>query len=208
VRGDQLPVRFEFFDGSGIGPVEGPGVVRVRSADAVRRMMYAPGELGLARAYVAGDLDLEGDACGVLRALQSAAANDANLGYAALLAALRTAGRLGAIGLPLPHPDEEAHPHGGRHSKRRDAEVISHHDDVGNEFYRLLLGPSLTYSCARFTDEADSLEAAQTAKHDLVCRKLGLPERPGLRLVDVGWGGVGVPWPCTPPRSTARAWSA
>jgi cyclopropane-fatty-acyl-phospholipid synthase len=78
------------------------------------------------------------------------------------------------------------------HSKQRDAVAISHHYDVGNDFYRLVLGPSMTYSCARFDREGMSLEEAQRSKHDLICRKLGLAERPGARLLDVGcgWGSM------------------
>jgi cyclopropane-fatty-acyl-phospholipid synthase len=74
----------------------------------------------------------------------------------------------------------------------RDAAVISHHYDISNEFYRLILGTSMTYSCARFVQPSTTLEAAQQSKHDLVCRKLGLPERRGLRLLDVGcgWGSL------------------
>src|SRR6266487_35887 len=190
--GDELPVRFEFWDGSGLGPRTGPGTVRVRSADAVRRMMWSPGELGLGRAYVAGDLDLRGDIFTVLRALQSAAARDAQLGPRAAWAALRVAGRLGVLGPPPRPPREEARPHGWRHSKRRDAEVISHHYDVGNDFYGLVLGPSLTYSCARYTDDTVGLADAQAAKHELISRKLGLHERAGSRLLDVGcgWGSM------------------
>src|SRR3546814_6406381 len=89
--------------------------------------------------------------------------------------------RLGAVGRPLPPPPEEARPRGRRHSTTRDAEVVGHHYDVGNDFYRLVLGPSMTYSCARFADPAMSLTDAPTSKHDLVCRKLGLQERTGLR---------------------------
>ena len=74
--------------------------------------------------------------------------------------------------------------------RARDARVIAHHYDVGNDFFRLLLGPSMVYSCAYFADEAPDLDAAQAAKLDLVCRKLGL--RPGMRLLDVGcgWGSL------------------
>ncbi len=70
--------------------------------------------------------------------------------------------------------------------------MIRHHYDIGNEFYRLVLGPSMTYSCARFVDASTTLESAQEAKHDLVCRKLGLHERTGARLLDVGcgWGSM------------------
>jgi len=128
----------------------------------------------------------------VLRTLQGAASNDAQLGIGAAVSALGVARRLGALGLPLPPPPEEARQRGRRHSKRRDAGAISHHYDVGNDFYRLFLGPSLTYSCARFTDEHASLEDAHAAKHELISRKLGLGERPGMRLLDIGcgWGSM------------------
>ncbi|MDQ3897486.1 MAG: cyclopropane-fatty-acyl-phospholipid synthase family protein, partial [Actinomycetota bacterium] len=81
---------------------------------------------------------------------------------------------------------------GLRHSIRRDAASVSHHYDVGNDFYRLVLGPSLTYSCARFADDHTTLEQAQAAKFELICRKLGLHQRPGMRLLDVGcgWGSM------------------
>jgi cyclopropane-fatty-acyl-phospholipid synthase len=83
-------------------------------------------------------------------------------------------------------PAEEVRLRGKRHSRARDAAAIAHHYDVSNEFYRLVLGPSMTYSCAVFRSENDTLEQAQANKLDLVCRKLGL--RPGMRLLDVGCG--------------------
>ena len=192
VLGGAPPVRFEFWDGSFAGPREGANVVKVQSPHALRRMMWSPGELGLGRAYVAGDLDVQGDVFTVLRTLQGAASNDAQLGIGAAVSALGVARKLGALGRPLPPPPEEAQQHGRRHSKRRDADAISHHYDVGNEFYRLFLGPSLTYSCARFVDDGASLEDAQAAKHELISRKLGLGERPGMRLLDIGcgWGSM------------------
>jgi cyclopropane-fatty-acyl-phospholipid synthase len=192
VLGGAPPVRFEFWDGSFAGPQEGPNVVKVQSPHALRRMMWSPGELGLGRAYVAGELDVQGDVFTVLRTLQGAASNDAQLGIGAAVSALGVARKLGALGRPLPPPPEEARQHGRRHSKRRDADAISHHYDVGNEFYRLFLGPSLTYSCARFVDDGVSLEDAQAAKHELISRKLGLGERPGMRLLDIGcgWGSM------------------
>jgi cyclopropane-fatty-acyl-phospholipid synthase len=195
VLGGPAPVRFELWDGSGFGP-DDRGVVRVRSADALRRLVWAPGELGLARAYVAGDLDMEGDIFEVLDALVPLvrAAGPGRLAHA-LPAALVAARRLGlAGGPPAPPPEEHRRPLARRHSKRRDADAIHHHYDVGNDFYRLVLGPAMTYSCARFATPATSLADAQTAKHELISRKLGLHERPGMRLLDVGcgWGSMAI----------------
>ncbi|MBW0269812.1 cyclopropane-fatty-acyl-phospholipid synthase [Nocardia sp. MH4] len=193
--GPRPAIGFEFWDGSAILP-EGasPGTMRVRSAEALRHLIWSPGELGLARAFVSGTVDLDGDIFRMLRALQSTAPNDARLGLGAAWQAIGAARRLGALGRRPQPPAEEARPRRGPlHTKRRDAAAISHHYDVGNDFYRLVLGPSMTYSCARFVPEDDgSLEHAQRAKHDLVCRKLGLPERSGMRLLDVGcgWGSM------------------
>ncbi|MGH9263285.1 MAG: class I SAM-dependent methyltransferase [Acidimicrobiales bacterium] len=170
-----------------------PGTVSVRSAAALRRILWAPGELGLARAFVAGDVEFEGDVFAVLRILQTTAPADLRFfGLAALSAAVRAARRLGLAARPLPPPAEEVLPAGWRHSIRRDASAVSHHYDVGNDFYRLVLGPSLTYSCARFVDDRTALEHAQAAKFELVCRKLGVHERAGTRLLDVGcgWGSM------------------
>ncbi|MEV6220100.1 class I SAM-dependent methyltransferase [Nocardia fluminea] len=195
--GPRPAVGFEFWDGSTIHP-EGasPGTMRVRSEDALRHLVWAPGELGLARAYVSGAVDLDGDIFTMLRALQSTAPNDARLGLGATWQAVGAARQLGALGRRPELPPEEARPQRGPlHTKRRDAAAISHHYDVSNDFYRLVLGPSMTYSCARFVPDDDgSLEAAQRAKHDLICRKLGLAEQPGMRLLDVGcgWGSMAI----------------
>ena len=191
--GGSPPVRVEFWDGSALGPAGGDTLV-VRSADAVRRLLWAPGELGLARAFVAGDLDFEGDIFSLLARLHGAVParghGRAPQPRQALeaLEALQAARRLGAWGPPLPAPPEEATPRGRLHSKSRDAQAVRHHYDVSNDFYALVLGPSMTYSCARFAPGVVTLEAAQESKHDLICRKLGLHERPGLRVLDVGCG--------------------
>ena len=186
-----LPVQVRFWDGSRLGPDDGPGALVVRTTDALRRILWARGELGIGRAYVAGDLDVEGDLLAVVDVLRPAGTR-LRQGPRALPVALLAAGRLGAIGGPLAPPPEEARPRGRRHSKGRDAQVVSHHYDVGNDFYRLVLGEAMTYSCARFVAPTDTLEAAQAAKHELICRKLGLQERPGTRLLDVGcgWGSL------------------
>jgi cyclopropane-fatty-acyl-phospholipid synthase len=173
-------------DGTVLGAADASARLVVRSLDALRRIVTAPGELGFVRAYVAGEIDLEGDIYSALPALLE-------LPSARHLARLwLTAARLvGSQGLrPLPAPPEEARLRGRRHTRRRDAAAISHHYDVSNAFYRLVLGPSLTYSCAVYEHADASLEEAQAAKHELVCKKLGLQE--GMRLLDVGcgWGSL------------------
>ena len=190
-----MPVRFEFWDGSGLGPTDGIGTLRIRSVDALRRILWAPGELGVARAFVSGDLTVEGDIYGLLRVLHAASPRDLRrMGLRALPTVIDAARRLGALGPPLPAPAEECKPPGRLHSPSRDAAVISHHYDVGNEFYRLVLGPSMTYSCARFLSPDVTLEEAQAAKHELISRKLGLDLQPGARLLDVGcgWGSMAI----------------
>jgi cyclopropane-fatty-acyl-phospholipid synthase len=134
-----------------------------------------------------------GDLYALLRVLRDAAPGDLrSIGRRAVPALLDAARRTGALGRPLPQPPEEARPAGRIHSPARDAQAISHHYDVGNDFYRLVLGPAMTYSCARFVSAEATLEEAQEAKHELICRKLGLPARPGARLLDVGcgWGSM------------------
>jgi cyclopropane-fatty-acyl-phospholipid synthase len=189
--GQPIPVRIEFWDGSALGPRDGPGTLFVRTPDVFRRILWSPGELGLGRAFVTGELDLEGDIYALIEVLRDAVRFDAGT-LRAVPAAIRSARQVGALGRPLPRPAEEAMPRGRRHSKARDAQVISHHYDVGNEFYDIVLGPAMTYSCARFPTPDTGLEAAQAAKHELICRKLGLHERAGARLLDVGcgWGSL------------------
>jgi cyclopropane-fatty-acyl-phospholipid synthase len=191
--GTTVPVRFEFWDGSGSGPADGVGTVRIRSVDAVRRILWAPGELGVARAFVSGDLTVEGDIYTLLRVLHGGSPRELRqMSLRTIPSVIDAARRLGALGRPLPAPPEESRPAGRLHSPSRDARAISHHYDVGNEFYRLVLGPAMTYSCARFTADGTTLEEAQAAKHELICRKLGIDLRPGARLLDVGcgWGSM------------------
>ena len=194
--GASAPVRFELWDGSVLGPerIDAVGTIRVLSPRALRRIVWAPNELGLGRAYVAGDLDVEGDIVAMIEVLRDATPQDLKFGPAAAREALVAARRVGALGPPLSPPPEEARLSGWRHSLRRDANAISHHYDVGNDFYRIILGPTMTYSCARFTAKDATLEEAQIAKCDLIARKLGLHERNGMRLLDVGcgWGTMAI----------------
>jgi cyclopropane-fatty-acyl-phospholipid synthase len=196
--GHALPVRLEFWDGSAIeadaAPGASRGVVRINSPDAIRRVLWSPDELGLGRAYVAGDLDAEGDIVAMVGAMRDAVPKDLRFRARAALEAIAAARKAGVIGRPLPPPPQEARLTGWRHSLRRDEQAISHHYDVGNDFYRLVLGPSMTYSCARFVDDASTLDDAQDAKHDLVARKIGLDQREGMRVLDVGcgWGSMAI----------------
>ncbi|WP_104182348.1 cyclopropane-fatty-acyl-phospholipid synthase family protein [Arthrobacter sp. B0490] len=193
---EEIPLRLRAWDGSEAGPSGAP-VIEFHSRRGLRRMLWAPNQLGLSRAYVAGDIDGPGDLFESFSALSS-------VGKFAELRAfrpptlserirlVRTAVQVGALGLPPTPPPEEMDVRrlGRKHSKERDAAAISHHYDVGNEFYALVLGQSMVYSCAVWENGAGGLDASQQAKLDLVCRKLGL--RRGMRVLDVGcgWGSL------------------
>jgi cyclopropane-fatty-acyl-phospholipid synthase len=188
--GTGAPLRIRAWDGSEAGPPSAPVTIVLRSPDALRHLLWAPGELGLGRAYVSGAIDLEGSVFDLLAARDHAAGRQEPLalGGSARLAAraLRMAAQHGALGRRPPLPPEEAKLHGRRHSVRRDRTAVQHHYDVGNDFYRLVLGPSLVYSCGYWPEATTTLDEAQAAKCELVCRKLAL--RPGDRLLDVGCG--------------------
>jgi len=182
----QLPIGIEAYDGSRAGPEDAEATLVVASPEAVGRVVLRPGELGVARAYVAGEIDLEGD----VFALLEFAADAGHLRFdAPMLAKLVRETGLQAL-RPRPAPAEEARLRGGLHTRARDRAAVTHHYDVSNRFYRLVLGESMTYSCAVFTDVEESLEDAQANKYELISRKLGLA--PGMRLLDVGcgWGGM------------------
>ena len=267
VLGAPLPIRLRAWDGSEAGPPDAPVLV-VRHRRALRRVLWKPGELGLARAWVAGELDVQGDLYEALDrmagliwergergghgehdtpderaahparagrlvhpegvgpighrptgprppaapataptppapAAPSAARSAARSVRAALRAVRDPAVRSAVAGFaalagplpPPPPPREEmrGHRRGHLHTRRSDKKAISHHYDVGNDFYELVLGPSMVYSCAYWPpDGAGTLEDAQRDKLDLVCRKLDL--RPGGRLLDVGcgWGSMAI----------------
>jgi len=185
ILGTDLPIGVALYDGSRLGPADAPATVAVRAPDALRRIVQSPGELGFSRAYVAGDIDIDGDVFAALE-LRDSFARSAGLRTLAL--ALRVVGPRALR--PLSPPPEEARLRGTRHSKARDAAAIAHHYDLSNDFYRLLLGPSMTYSCAVWSPDTTTLEDAQAAKHELICRKLAL--EPETRLLDIGsgWGSM------------------
>ncbi|MGW0845236.1 class I SAM-dependent methyltransferase [Streptomyces sp. NPDC002787] len=201
--GAPLPLRLRAWDGSEAGPPQAPALV-VRNRRALRRLLWKPGELGLARAWVAGDLGIDGDLYAVLdlmaghvwerdedaRSLADAL-RDPDV-RAAVKGLLKLAGP--AVLLPPEPPREEVRATRHLHTRRTDRRAVSHHYDVGNDFYELVLGPSMVYSCAYWSagDGSTTLEAAQYDKLDLICRKLDLT--PGTRLLDVGcgWGSMAV----------------
>jgi cyclopropane-fatty-acyl-phospholipid synthase len=186
-----LPFTLRFWDGSVLkGESETPVAV-LRSRRALAYLVRAPNQLGLARAWVTGVLDVEGE----LDAVLAARHRFKGIGLSVVdrlklfAAAARSAPRLLLDRAPVPRI-EAAPRRGRRHSVARDRAAVRHHYDVSNDFYRLVLGPSLTYSCAYFHSQDDTLEAAQEQKHDLICRKLRLA--PGERLLDIGcgWGSL------------------
>ncbi|MDC7338625.1 SAM-dependent methyltransferase [Streptomyces lydicus] len=202
VLGTPLPVRIRAWDRSESGPPGAPVLV-IRHRRALRRLLFKPGELGLARGWVAGDLDIEGDLYEALDLLAGLLWERAATTKAPRAAALRALARpelraaarellalAGAPVPPTPPAEEVRRRRGPLHTLRRDKEAISHHYDVGNDFYALVLGPSMVYSCAYWESPDASLEDAQRDKLDLICRKLALKE--GQRLLDVGcgWGSM------------------
>jgi cyclopropane-fatty-acyl-phospholipid synthase len=207
--GLDLPIRLRAWDGSEAGPAEGP-VLIARSPRALRRILWRPGELGLARAYISGDLDVEGDLTEGLRrvwstlrkspARKSPASRQTPLARLtplvthapAALAAVRAASQLSLLGPPPEPPACELRVRGRLHSRARDQAVIAGHYDLPAAFYQLILDPSMAYSCACWDGEKgqQDLSGAQKAKLDLIMGKLAL--EPGQRLLDVGcgWGSL------------------
>ncbi|MFC8531420.1 class I SAM-dependent methyltransferase [Nocardia sp. NPDC057227] len=192
-----VPVRFTAFDGSATGPDDSEFVLEIRNPRGINYLVNALGDLGLARAYIAGDLIVHGvhpgDPYPVLRAIQSL-----KFHRPSALTLVTIARSLGWERLrPVPPPPQETLPRwrrvaleGLRHSKTRDAEAIHHHYDVSNAFYEHVLGPSMTYTCAAYGDPDWTLEQAQENKYRLVFDKLKLTA--GDRLLDIGcgWGGM------------------
>lgn len=196
---EPLPVRIRAWDGSKSGPPGAPVLV-IRHRRALRRLLWKPGELGLARAWVAGEVDIEGDlyeALGHLAGLLWDRGADAKDSVHPVRDPEVRAFARGLLDLagpwppPAPPAEEVRRRTGPLHTRRRDKKAISHHYDVGNDFYALVLGPSMVYSCAYWQD-GGTLEDAQRDKLDLVCRKLGLKK--GDRLLDVGcgWGSMAI----------------
>ncbi|MFZ1363064.1 MAG: class I SAM-dependent methyltransferase [Candidatus Nanopelagicales bacterium] len=190
--GSDVPVEFVAFDGSKAGQIGAPIRLEVKSQRAIDLFMSHPGQIGLVRAYAEGELEIYGDLVETLRVLSNARytkmglTDKLKLGAGLAPEAVKRVNLKRAFQL---NADEKIQ-RGRRHSKKRDAEAISHHYDVSNTFYEMLLGPSMAYTCAAFPTDGATLEQAQEEKFDLVCRKLDL--QPGMKLLDVGcgWGGM------------------
>ena len=188
----QAPVRFQAYDGSVAGPADAAVTIDVRSSKALAHLISAPGELGMARAYITGEMDITGaDHYTLLR--QFAKQKIGDLTWSQRVSVLRSLGPevLQWVEPPPQEVGAKRYLSGLRaHTPGRDAAAISHHYDVSNRFYEWVLGPSMAYTCAVYPHADATLEEAQEEKFDLVCRKLGL--QPGMRLLDVGcgWGGM------------------
>jgi cyclopropane-fatty-acyl-phospholipid synthase len=195
--GTDTRTRITAYDGSASGPEDATYSMHLSTERGLSYLLTAPGELGLARAYVAGDLSVggvhPGDPYDFLLHLE----DNIELRRPSPRTAVDLIRGVGLRALRPPSPPaQETTPqwrravHGLRHSKSRDAEAIHHHYDVSNTFYEWVLGPSMTYTCACYPGLDASLEEAQANKYDLVARKIGL--EPGMRLLDVGcgWGGM------------------
>ena len=191
-----LPVRFTAYDGSAAGPPDAELGLHLLAPRGASYLVTAPGDLGLARAYVSGDLDIAGahpgDPYPLLRALEDLRFQMPPPRMLPVIA--RSLGT--ELLRPPPPPPQEALPRwrrvaeGLRHSRTRDAGAIRHHYDVSNAFYERVLGPSMTYTCACYPEETGTLEEAQENKYRLIFDKLRLQE--GDRLLDIGcgWGGM------------------
>ncbi len=194
--GGPLPVRLRTWDGSEAGPADGM-LVELRTPQALTRLLWHPGELGAAQAYVTGELEVHGDVGDALDLVRDTVAARSlppltPARVARLLPDLVRLGRdTGALARPPAPPATQAVVKGRLHSLARDRASISHHYDLSNEFYEFLLDPHMAYSCAFYADGPEMpLEQAQAAKLDMVCRKVGLSE--GMRFLDVGcgWGSL------------------
>jgi cyclopropane-fatty-acyl-phospholipid synthase len=186
----ERPFTVEFWDGTELPSTNGGGPrFSVRSPAAFAHALRAPGQLGLGRAYVSGEIEVD-DVDAVLDLLDSwqPPALDRPTRARLALAAARATG----VRLPPRPPQAELQPRGKRHSRERDARAVRHHYDLPPEFFELFLGPSMTYSCAVFSRGATTLEAAQETKLEMVCTKLAL--KPGMRVLDIGcgWGSFAI----------------
>jgi cyclopropane-fatty-acyl-phospholipid synthase len=180
----ERPFGVRFWDGTEVPATEpGAPTLTLLTPRALAHALRAPGELGLGRAYVAGMLEVD-DMEAAIRMVDEFEPPDLSIGQQVSLAVavIRACGLV----LPPPVPATELRLRGQRHTISRDRRAVRYHYDVGNDFFALFLDPSMTYSCAYFQGGAETLEEAQEAKLELVCKKLRLTK--GERVLDVGCG--------------------
>jgi cyclopropane-fatty-acyl-phospholipid synthase len=179
----ERPFTVAFWDGTELqGTAPGPRLT-VRSPRAAAYALTAPGELGIGRAYVSGELEVDDldAAVEMVRTWTPPSIDRASKARLALAAA-----RAMGFTRPPPRPQAELVPDGRRYTLSRDRRSVRHHYDLPPEFFALFLDASMTYSCAVFSRGATTLEEAQETKLELVSTKLGL--QPGDRVLDVGCG--------------------
>ena len=188
VAGPESNLEFIAYDGSRAGTPGADIQLELKSPRGVSLVLSSPGQLGLARAYIAGELELHGTMYDALSQLADVRLN--HLTRRDKLRLVRALAPYATSRKDIVRPVEEIDLDGSQHSKNRDAKAISAHYDVSNAFYELVLGSSMVYTCAVYPTLDATLEQAQEEKLDLVCRKLGL--RPGMRLLDIGcgWGSM------------------
>ncbi len=164
------PVRFALWDGRDVNP-ETPdpvGRIQLRDASVLRALLRSP-QIAFGDAYCDGRIEAEGD---IAESLASV--------FRAGRSAPRWARALTRLATWRPQ----------RNTRRRARGNVHHHYDLGNDFYALWLDADMVYTCAYFPTPESTLEAAQRAKLDHVCRKLSL--RPGEQVVEAGcgWGAL------------------
>jgi cyclopropane-fatty-acyl-phospholipid synthase len=169
-----------------------PFTLRIERPGALRRMLLPPNELSIIEAYLSGDVDIDGrveDAATLGDAINHRIRSPRTLGAIVRhLLALPRDGTVEAVRTArAEHSVERA---GSQHDKARDRAAVQYHYDIGNDFYQLWLDQRMVYSCGYFETPDSSLDDAQLAKLEYICRKLRL--RPGERLLDVGcgWGAL------------------
>ncbi|BBZ25352.1 class I SAM-dependent methyltransferase [Mycolicibacter hiberniae] len=194
---NHLPLRFTAYDGSSTGPDDAPLGLELLTPRGTTYLATAPGDLGMARAYVAGDLGVHGVHPGDPYLLLKALAHELHFKRPSPRVLANIVRSIGIEHLvPIAPPPQESLPRwrrvaeGLRHSKSRDAEAIHHHYDVSNDFYEWVLGPSMTYTCAVYPHPEATLELAQENKYRLVFDKLRLSAGDTLLDVGCGWGGM------------------
>ena len=143
---------------------------------AFYRRVVLGGTLGAAESYIDGDWDCD-DLVGLVRLV----AHNSRTGQVVD----RRRGRIGSC------IDRWQH-HRRRNTRRGSASNIAAHYDLGNDFFRLFLDERMMYSCALYEHASASLDAASTAKLELLCRKLRLRPQDHLLEIGGGWGGLAV----------------